>query len=95
MTFLLLLMASFATYRVARMLAQEDGPFDVFARVRGRVNQRTWVGRGIACVWCLSFWVALVVACGLAWQGHLAWRDVWLVWLAIAGASAAIYQVVR
>lgn len=95
MTWLLLVMASFAVYRVARALAQEDGPFDAFTRMRARAGQRTWIGRGLHCIWCLSFWVALAVVCGLAAQGTIAWREVWLAWLGVAGAAVAIYQVVR
>lgn len=95
MTWLTFVLASLATYRVARMVAQEDGAFDVFAWVRGRAGQRTWVGRGLHCVLCLSFWLALAVACVLAVQGTILWRDVWLVWLGLAGAAVVIYQVVR
>lgn len=95
MTWQVFILAAFATYRVSRMLAQEDGPFDALTRVRARAGQQTWIGRGLHCIWCLSFWVALAVACGLAAQGSILWRDLWLVWLGLAGGGIAIYQVVR
>jgi hypothetical protein len=95
MTWLTLLLAMLATYRVARMLTQEDGPFDAFAQLRGHAGQRTWVGRGIHCVLCVSFWVAAVVTVLLAATGMIAWREVWLVWPGVAGGAVVVYQVVR
>ena len=55
-----LLIATLATYRVVRIILIEDGPFNVFVKLRGRLDPdaRTWLGRGMQCVWCLSFWVA-------------------------------------
>lgn len=95
MTWLVFILATLGTYRVARMLTQEDGPFDAFAQLRGRVGQRTWVGRGFHCVLCVSFWVAALVAVLLAATATILWRDVWLVWPGIAGAAVVVYQVVR
>lgn len=55
-----LLVAALATLRVALMISQEEGPFGLFTRLRGALDpdQRTWVGRGINCAWCVSFWAA-------------------------------------
>lgn len=77
-----------AVYRVSRMLAIEDGPFDVFAKVRGKIdpNQQTWVGRGLVCVLCISFWLS-----GLA---ALIVSATWIEWLAMAGAIAVYHEVV-
>lgn len=48
-----------ATYRAARLIAIEEGPFRLAQRLRNIVDpdQKTWVGRGMACMWCLSFWI--------------------------------------
>lgn len=55
-----IIIASLATYRVVRIILLEDGPFDVVLRLRGRLDPdaRTWLGKGMQCAWCLSFWVA-------------------------------------
>jgi hypothetical protein len=78
-----LLLAALAAYRLARMMAWEDGPFDAFSRLRGRVDpaQRTWVGRGLNCPLCVGFWVSPVMLT----ISYVEWL-IWVVgWLAVAG----------
>jgi hypothetical protein len=53
------------------MIAQEDGPFDIFVKFRNSLGVRysqanlpygqNWISRGIICVWCVSFWASLVI----------------------------------
>jgi len=96
MTMLLyLLLLSLLTYRLARMVTQEDGPFDCFTRLRQWVGQVSWVGRGFHCVACTSFYLAGMAALYLALFGVISWRDFPLVWFGTAGGSLAMYQVVR
>lgn len=54
-----LTMCALATYRIVRLVAIEDGPFDLSQKLRGIADpdQRTWIGRGLACPWCISFWI--------------------------------------
>ncbi len=55
-----LLICALATYRVVRLAVLEEGPFSLALRLRGVLDPdaRTWVGRGMQCPWCISFWVA-------------------------------------
>ncbi len=48
-----------AAWRVASLLAQEGGPFDVFTRIRA-LPLATPFEEGVPdwCVWCLSPWAA-------------------------------------
>ena len=90
--FLLLVLA---TWRLAHMLAVEDGPWDCFARWRRRVGavrnvggywtaDRSWPKLWI-CPLCLSVWIAPVIAV-LYYSGE--WQG-WLVTvLAISGAAS-------
>jgi len=79
------ILAGLAVYRLSRMIADEEGPFEVFARLRGLPNAETWIGRGLACILCLSVWVALPVALWIDWS--LSW---WLTWLALSGVTAIL-----
>lgn len=82
-------LAVLAVYRLAYMLAYEDGPADIFARLRERAGQATWVGRGLHCVLCISFWLSLIAALFIA--NHPA---VWLwFWFAIAGGVLVLHKV--
>jgi len=59
-------------WRLTSLLVREDGPFDVFAKLRMflgvRFNQASQMygvnvlSRGIICFWCCSMWVSLAVA---------------------------------
>jgi hypothetical protein len=91
----MLILASFATYRVARVITQEDAPFDVATRLRAKVGQRTSFGRGLHCFWCVSVWIAGLATVLLIMTHHAMWTDFALVWLGIAGLAVAIYQVFR
>jgi len=69
-----------ASWRLAYMLVNEDGPGAVFSRLRYRLGVRSVVTRGNdgqpeatkvatnavaelwTCVWCMSFWAALLLA---------------------------------
>lgn len=66
MNILNLVILALATWRVSSLFAKEDGPFDLFIKIR------TWLGvvwdikskpegnnvisKGIICIWCNSIW---------------------------------------
>lgn len=81
------LLAVLAVWRVAHMVAREDGPADAFARWRNAIGQSSWIGRGFHCVLCLSFWLALPAALYVD-------PDRWpLGWLGIAGGVLALVYI--
>lgn len=81
--------AVLAVYRAARMLALEDGPFTIFAALRDRVGQRTWVGRGLRCPLCIGFWAAALAA----WLiGPVSWQEWLLLWGGIAGLQVLVWK---
>lgn len=87
-------LAVLASYRIARMLAMEEGPLELFARVRERFDsdQKTWLGRGLNCPLCLGFWVSLAMALLLAHQDPTMHRsEIVLAWLGIAGAQTLLH----
>lgn len=57
-------LAILATYRLAHAIAYEEGPLGACEWLRSRVDplQATWVGRGLSCPLCLSFWLAWLLA---------------------------------
>ncbi len=90
-----IVLAALATFRVSRMIALEEGPFSLFSKLRDRFTQRTWVGRGLACPMCLSFWVALVFAAWWVWPATFANIGLFIVaFLALSGAAVIIYRLV-
>lgn len=89
MTTLDAILLALATYRVATDLAWEDGPVELYSRLRSavytRFGDRHWASEGVSCPICLSFWIAPLLLF-VAWP----WLP-WLVsWLAVAGAAALL-----
>lgn len=82
------LIAALATWRLAYLVVHDEGPFSLMTKLRGRLDpdQRTWIGRGVNCMVCVSFWLAwpvlglLIVPWG--------WAVVW--GLALSGAVVLI-----
>lgn len=64
----MVLVSGLAAWRLAAMLSYEDGPFDVFARLRRAVGISDEPGAIIegflpllfSCVWCIGWWCALL-----------------------------------
>ncbi len=86
MSALSFIIAILATYRLAHMMTREDGPFDVFANLRGAMDpeQKTWWGRGLNCALCVSFWLALpaaLMAGGGAGE-----------WIGVAGGALIVHK---
>lgn len=87
------LIAGLATYRIARMLTEEDGPFSVFLRFRNRyTDDRDWFAIGIRCPYCVGFWVAAFVVLFLVVLGLSRIEHVPLLWPAVAGAAVKIHE---
>ena len=79
----LFLLGALATWRFTHLLYAEDGPFDVFARMR-RSGARLF-----ECFYCLSVWIALPLA---LWLGA-EWRERALLWPALSAAAILIERL--
>lgn len=74
-----LVIAIMACWRVTALIVYDSGPFEMFSRLRefagleydhmgNVVDARNGLLKGVACVWCVSVWVALAqLALFLAW----------------------------
>ena len=73
-----------AVYFIAFSIYRLDGPFGMFEWLRGKIDpkQKTWVGRGLNCPICLSFWIGAILA--------LITSATWLEWLGACGLIIAI-----
>lgn len=81
-------LAVLATWRVTHLLAKEDGPADLIARCRARLGNR-FLGKLMDCFYCLSFWIAAVMAFLLS-SKFLDWL---LISLALSGAACLLERL--
>ncbi len=92
-----------ATWRLASMLSTEDGPWDIFARLRHAIGLRydEWsnpiylntLAKGIVCFWCVSVWLAFVAAFFSPFTGGIV--DFIVNWLAISAVAIFINETVN
>lgn len=85
MQFYWLILGILAVWRITHLLNAEDGPWDLFVRLRRLVGDSFW-GSLLDCFYCLSLWIAAPVAYGLGSD----WKQRLLLWPALsAGAILA------
>lgn len=79
-------LASLAVWRISHLLALEDGPFDLIVRLRIRLGE---AGRVLDCFYCMSLWVAALMALFVSPTGQ-GW---WCIWLALSGAAGLLHRI--
>jgi len=84
------ILAALATWRVTHLLASEDGPADLIARIRARLGEGI-AGQLMDCFNCLSFWIAAPAAAYVT-RNLLDWV---LVWVALSGGACLFERVGR
>lgn len=87
MSILNIILAILAVYRIAHLVAYEEGPFSLILKLRTFVARRwpySWIDNGLGCPLCISFWLSL----GAPFLPQLA-----LYILGIAGAAMLIHLV--
>ena len=81
-------LAILATWRLTHLLASEDGPADLIARIRARLGEGI-VGQLMDCFNCLSFWIAAPAAVFVT-RNLLDWV---LVWVALSGGACLLERL--
>lgn len=83
-------LSALAVYRVAFLLAREDGPWGVCRRLRVALKDSA-AGRLFGCLNCLSVWVALPFA---VFVGN-SWVERIVAWWALSGAAVLADRATR
>lgn len=84
------IVAVLATWRLARLVAREDGPFELIVKLRERAGSG-FAGQLMDCPYCLSLWIAIPFASTLA-DSALAWIA---AWLAISGGASFLENLLE
>jgi hypothetical protein len=82
MDFYWLTLGALAVWRITHLLNAEDGPGDVFVRLRKIVGSGFW-GILLDCFYCLSLWISAP----FAWLIGSSWKEKLLLWLALSAAA--------
>ena len=88
MQFYWLVLAVLGVWRVTHLLHAEDGPADIFMRLRKALGS-SMAGRAFECFYCLSLWTALPTA---LWLGQT-WGERVLLWLATSAGAILLERI--
>lgn len=80
--------AALAVWRTTHLLALEDGPGGLAARLRASLGAGFWASL-LACFYCLSVWVALPFALALG-EGVI---ERIMLWLGLSGAACLLERI--
>ena len=83
-------LSALVVYRVAFLIAREDGPWSLFRRLRAAMKD-SMAGRLFTCLNCLSVWIALPLA---AFVGST-WVERIVAWWALSGAVVLADRATR
>lgn len=102
--FLWLIILAFVCYRLAQLIANDQGPLNIFGHLRAWIDARAkaeqergklliWqsVSEGINCPFCVGIWVA--IGLGLIYSGAEWYTVVYI--LAIAGLQSFLEGIKR
>lgn len=92
-----LLLAVFAVFRLARLIASEEGPGGILEALRVKAGAADYgadgqptsnLARGITCPYCVGVYAAALVALAVVKPTRAG--DALLTWLGVAGAQSAL-----
>ena len=84
-----LLLGILAVWRITHLLNAEDGPWQVFVRLRRFAGEGFW-GQLLDCFYCLSVWIAAPLALYLGKD----WSERFLMWLALSAGAILLESVI-
>lgn len=97
-----LVVLSLATWRITNLLVHEDGPGDIFVKLRSFIGVRfdehsnrygtNMVAQAFTCVWCLSIWIAAIMTLSI---NHVYLHIYVLHLLAISAGSILIEELLN
>ena len=82
--------AALATYRASRLMADEEGPWGVFSKIRDLTPEQSNLRRGIECILCVSVWMAIPVTIALVVAGLIPLLIGPGYWLALSSVTVLI-----
>ena len=92
---MMLVICLLAVWRATVLIVEDEGPFSIFSWIRDHVDphQRTWVGRGINCPYCVSFWTGLVASIWLWYFGLIPAFMVPIWWFGLSGGTVGFTMI--
>jgi hypothetical protein len=96
-----ILLLVFATWRLTSLIVNEEGPFDIFVKLRTYIGIETnaygvsggnnMIAKALTCIWCTSLWVSFLASFFSPYSVNIGWFIV--SWLAISTGAILFDEV--
>jgi hypothetical protein len=93
--FFILIISSLAVFRLSELVAYDEGPFEIFKRIRNLFRHGSQIDKMLECIYCNGIWWSLLLTIFLSGIHVI---EVWafpLWWLGIAGGAIVVTRTVR
>jgi sterol desaturase/sphingolipid hydroxylase (fatty acid hydroxylase superfamily) len=95
MSWMQLLIAGLAAFRLTILISKDDGPGFIFWKLRQAPKPKSSLKEGISCPFCVSIWFAAPISAyelihKPAWLTHCG--DFFLLWMALSGIAIILNQ---
>ena len=90
--FVLFLLASLASYRLALMFSKELGPCRIFERIRALPKSGGCWSKGISCFMCESVWWSATITFWLWVIGVVPFSITIMYWMSVSGMAVLINE---
>ena len=87
-SFTAVLIAMLAVWRITHLFSGEEGPGDIFLRLRRFAGNR-FLGQLLDCFYCLSLWIAAPAG----WILGGTWLERVFLWLALSGGAILLERL--
>ena len=87
-SFTTFVIAVLAVWRITHLFYGEDGPYDIFLRLR-RLAGTSFFGQLLDCFYCLSLWFAAP----LGWLMGETWLARVFLWLGLSGGAILLHRL--
>lgn len=93
--FFLLIISSLAVFRLSELVAYDEGPFEIFEKIRNLFPSGSMIDKMLECIYCNGIWWSLLLTIFLS-VIHVI--ELWafpLWWLGIAGGAIVVTRTIR
>lgn len=87
---LIFLLGSLSTFRLAAMFSSESGPGRIFKKLRQAAPPKSATREGLSCIRCESVWWSAPITAAFWWIKLIPPEQTWAYWLAFSATAICI-----
>ncbi len=91
----MIFLAILATWRLSSLFAEEEGPGEVFVKIRFKVTGRLLGMKGASCIWCMSIYFAAFFTALIFPFETSPWYEFLIWWFGLSGGAILTHTILQ